>query len=150
MMKKNSMILSLRAIGFGVLGAALFAGVFALLGLSQNTIEDLVFGTVVGILSGILVALVVGVINQVVMLQKSEVDLVSCSICNAIIGAFSGAIITTFVVIVMVSLMHFPANPTNPEFWGVFLGRLVGTPIGIVMGLTIGGSWRWLQIRGAD
>lgn len=146
-MNKNLRTLPLGAIGFVILGAALFAGVFALLGLSQNTIEDLVFGTVVGILSGIVVALVVGVINQALIQQKKEMDLVGCSICNAIIGAFSGAIVTTFVVIVMVSLMHFPANPANPEFWGVFLGRLVGTPLGIVMGLTIGGSWRWLQLR---
>lgn len=148
-MNKNASRFPLRAVGFGILGAALFAGVFVLLGLSQNTLDDLVFGAVVGVLSGIMIAVVVGVINQMLVQQKKAADLVGCSICNAIIGAFSGAIVTTFVVIIMVSLMQFPSHPSNPQFWGVFLGRLVGMPIGIVMGLTIGGSWRWLQLRAA-
>lgn len=149
-MNKNWKATSLNAVGFGLLGAALFDTIFVLLGLSQNTVDNLVLGMFVGALSGMLIAVVVSVVGQELMAQKNNGSLLGWYISNAFIGAFTGAIVTTYGIIVVVSLIDFPVYASNLIFWGEFIGRLFGTAFGMVTGLTIGAGWNRLQLKTAD
>ena len=148
-MNKNWKMVSLNAIGFTILGAALFATLFALLGLARTTIDDLIFGASVGASSAMVTAVIVGLITHELMAQQKKASLTDWSIANAIIGAFTGAIVTTFAVMVMVSLTGFPVHATDPLFWAVALGRLIGPTFGMGLGLMIGASWQWLQLKTA-
>lgn len=149
-MNKNWKATSLNAVGFGLLGAALFDTIFVLLGLSQNTVDNLVLGMFVGALSGMLIAVVVSVVGQELMAQKNNGSLLGWYISNAFIGAFTGATVTTYGIIVVVSLIDFPVYASNLIFWGEFIGRLFGTAFGMVTGLTIGAGWNRLQLKTAD
>ena len=137
---KNTMV-------FGILSAILFAVAFALLGISGSFVNDVIFGAVAGASTGVLIAFIVGVIEQGFLSQKEPVDFVALTISNAIIGMFVGALVATFAVIIMAQVMSYIIQPPGPVVWGVFLGRLVGTPLGVLIGLIIGASWRWLHLK---
>lgn len=146
-MNKNMKAFTESTVVYGFIGAIFFAAVFALLGFSENIRSDLLFGTFTGAVVGLLIAIAVGIIERQFMCPSSGTDNVAWTVCDALVGLLVGAIISTFVVIIAVHLIGYITQPAGTAVWGVLLGRLIGFPLGGILGLAVGVSWHWLQLR---
>jgi len=133
--------ISNNAVMYGLASALLFAGVFPLLCISGTLVSNVVLGAVSGAVSGILISIVVGMFDQVLIRKESTTGIVSWPGSNVIVGALTGAFITTGIVISMVQWVGFVSNSQIPIIFGVPLCLLIGIPLGIMIGLLIGASW---------
>jgi hypothetical protein len=133
-----------NAMLFAVVGAVLFAAVFGFLGQSIEVADYVLLGALSGALVGASVSVVVGVAEQERIRHVGDVVSAAWTTINAIIGMLAGAITALIAVIVLVPATGCGCDTRSLSLfaWGVFLARLVGAPLGVVLGLIIGASWR--------
>ena len=141
-MIRDSKTIMKNATMYGLANALLFAGLFPLLCIARDIGSNVVLGAISGAVSGILISVVVGTFDQMLLRKEVTTGVVSWPGLNAIIGALTGALITTGVVISVVQLVGFVSKSQIPIVFGVPLCLLIGIPLGIMVGLLIGASWR--------
>ena len=141
-MNKNWKMIVKNGMLYGAASAFLFAGLFPMLCISNQIGSDLVMGAISGAVSGLLISLVVGSFDLAFARRESVRGIIVWSGLNPVIGALTGAAVTTAVIITMVQVVGIMGNISVPMIFGVPLCLLVGTPLGIIIGLPIGASWR--------
>lgn len=105
---------------------------------------DAILGAIVGLIAGPVVSLMVFVAEQE-LAGKGEADAVGCTICNVIIGGFTGVIVVATAVTILVPALGLTPQSPNPLLWGALMGALIGAPLGAINGALIGASWRWIR-----
>ena len=145
-MKRNNLSLLQNGIAYGLTSALLYAGVISLIDLAGKFSGNIYCGAAVGFVSGFFISTVIGVVDDLLSRGKINNNLFGWTYANVIIGAFTGAIVSTLAVIFLVPLI---AGTGESSAWCVMMGRLIGTPLGILIGIIIGVSWQRVAPRTA-
>ena len=141
-MSRNWKVATENAVLYGLVSALLFAGVFTLLRISGAFFSDVFWGAIAGASSGILISVVVGLFDQVLTHKQIAPSFITRTGSNSIFGTLAGALITTGVIVFVVQLTGFVNRPQIPVVFGVSLCCVIGTVLGVVIGLPIGASWQ--------
>lgn len=140
-MNENRSTVLKKTILVDVVSAFFLALVFIFVALSQDMVKDAVLGAIVGVITGTLVSLAITAVESELKRQR-ENGLGSQAICNVIIGAFTGVIVvTTAVTLLILGLNITTFTAPSPVPWGVIVGALLGLPLGILVGGGVGAGW---------
>ena len=139
---RNWQSITASSVMYGLASALLFAGIFSLLGISGDRGGDIIFGAHSGAFSGVLISLSVGVIDQALARKEIITGAVTWTVSNSIVGFIAGALITTGTFFILVQLTGFVSLTQLRSIFNLPLCCLVGIPLGTIIGLLIGASWR--------